>query len=461
MTRRDLLAIPAAAAFAAEHLNRAPISNGNLTVKLPQAGPVRLPNGITVLAVEDNRLPIALVRFQVEGAGAIYSPRPGVAELTAEMLREGAAGRSGKQIVDEAARLGTVLSSSAPAGAEVATMEGSGLTSRVFDWIDLLTSLVLHPTFPADEFSGVRQRMLVLARLRVTRPANVAQDRAYELIFGSHPAARFTPPPASLATITPEMLAAWHRERYTPGNLVVSCIGRVRSAAFASHIEKRLGSWKAPDANVVLPPNPLPATARHIVLIDRPGAAQTELVIGGLLFDRRDPDWFPMLVMNSVFGGGISSRLVRILRYEKGYVFSVQSIATASRFPGVWQVRAATRTDATADSIAIVLEQLRRLSEEPIPSAELEAAKRGAVGNFALNLEQPAQVLTQSYLRHRYGFSTDYRERYPAKIMAVTSGEAQAVAQKYLAPDRAHLVAVGDAARIRPALEKLGKVETA
>ena len=256
MTRRDLLAIPAAAAFAAEHLNRAPISNGNLTVKLPQAEPVKLPNGITVLAVEDNRLPIALVRFQVEGAGAIYSPRPGVAELTAEMLREGAAGRSGKQIVDEAARLGTVLSSSAPAGAEVATAEGSGLTSRVFDWIDLLTSLVLHPTFPADEFSGVRQRMLVLARLRVTRPANIAQDRSYELIFGSHPAARATPPPESLASITPEMLAAWHRERYTPGNLVVSCIGRVRPAAFASHIEKRLGAWKAPDVNATLPPNP-------------------------------------------------------------------------------------------------------------------------------------------------------------------------------------------------------------
>ena len=143
MNRRELLAMAATGAFAAEHLNRAPISNANLTVKLPQAEPVRLPNGITVLAVEDNRLPIALVRFQMEGAGSIYSPRPGVAELTAEMLREGAAGRSGKQIVDEAARLGTVLG----------TAKGSGLTSRVFDWIDLLTSLVLHPTFPADEFS--------------------------------------------------------------------------------------------------------------------------------------------------------------------------------------------------------------------------------------------------------------------------------------------------------------------
>ena len=458
MTRRALLAMAATGAFGAEHLNRAPISRENLKVKLPEAEPLKLANGVTVLAIEDNRLPIALVRFQMEGAGSIYSPRPGVAELTAEMLREGAAGRSGRQIGDEAARLGAVLSSSAAAGAEVATAEGSGLTSRVFEWIDLLASLVLHPTFPADEFSGVRERLAVLTRIRGSRPASIALDRAAQLTFGSHPAGRVVAP-ESLAAITPEALAAWHRERYTPGKAVVSCIGRVRPAAFVSHVEKILGAWQGTEANVVLPPNPEPAKARRIVLVDRPGAAQTELVIGGLLFDRRDSDWFPMTVMNSVFGGGLSSRLVRILRNEKGYVFNVQSIVTSSRFPGVWQVRAGTRTDATADSIAIILEQLRRLCEEPIPAAELEAGKRAVVGNFALNLEQPAQVLTQSYLRHRYGFSVDYWERYPAKMMAVTSGEAQGVAQKYLAPERAHIVAVGDAARIRGALEKLGKVE--
>jgi zinc protease len=379
-----------------------------------------------------------------------------VAELTAEMLREGAAGRSGKQIADEAARLGAVLSSSAPAGAEVAIAEGSGLTSRYSEWVDLLAGMVLHPSFPADEFSGVRQRTIVVARLRTARPALIAQDAAYRLIFGSHPAALAVPPPESLASITPEMLAAWHRERYTPGKVVISCIGRVRPSSLVSQLEKLLGAWKAPDANVVLPPNPQPAAARRVVLIDRPGAAQTELVFGGLLFDRRDPDWFPMSVMNSVFGGNQGSRLMRILRNEKGYAFSVLSMMSASRFTGVWQVRAAVRTDATADSIAIVLEQLRRLCDEPIPAAELEAAKRGVVGNFALNLEQPLQVLTQSYLRYRYGFSVDYWERYPAKMMAVTSGEAQAVARKYLAPDRAHIVAVGDASKIRGALQKYG-----
>jgi predicted Zn-dependent peptidase len=101
------------------------------------------------------------------------------------------------------------------------------------------------------------------------------------------------------------------------------------------------------------------------------------------------------------------------------------------------------------------------MCEEPIPAAELEAGKRGVVGSFALNLEQPAQVMNHSYLRYRYGFSPDYWERYPAKIMAVTAGEAQAVARKFADPSSALIVAVGDAARIRTGPEKFGKVETA
>ncbi|HTP36622.1 MAG TPA: pitrilysin family protein [Candidatus Acidoferrales bacterium] len=459
MTRRELLAMAAASASAAEHLNRAPISREALTVKLPEAEPVKLANGVTLLAIEDNRLPIALVRFQVEGAGPVYSPRPGVAEMTAEMLREGAAGRSGKQIGDEAARLGATLRSSAQSGAETATVDGSGLTSRFSEWLDLLTSVALHPSFPADEFTSLRQRLIAGSRLRLTRPAAIASGTAQRLILGPHPASVDSVSPEGLAALTPEMLGAWHRERYTPAKMVVSCIGRVRPAAFSSQMEKLIGGWRAPEANVTLPPNPQPATARRIALVDRPGAQQTELVIGGLLFDRRDPDLFPMSVMDMVLGATSGSRLFRILRNEKRYVFNVQSVWAATRFPGFWQVRAGTRADATQDTIAIVLEQLQRLCNEPIPAAELESAKRAVIGNFALNLEQPATVLNQSYLRYRYGFSLDYWERYPAKINAVTAAEAQAVARKYLDPSRALIVAVGDAAKIRGALEKFGKVE--
>jgi zinc protease len=459
MTRRELLAMAASGAFAAEHLNRAPLSHENLTVKLPEAEPVKLSNGVTLLAIEDNRLPIASVRFQIEDAGAIYSPRSGLAECTAEMLTEGGGGRSGKQIADEAARLGATLSSSAPVAAEAATADGSGLTGHFSEWLALTTAVVLHPSFPADEFSAVKQRWRVRARLRVTQPSTLADDTLHRLIYGSHPAAVIFPSGESLATITPEMLAQWHRERYTPAKTIVLCIGRVRTSAFASQMQKLLGGWHAAEANVTPPPPPQPASARRVALIDRPGAAQTELAIGGLLMERRDPDFIAMVVLNGVLGGTVSSRLYRILRDEKGYSVNPGSAYGAFRFPGFWRVKAAMRTDATADSLAIVLEQLRRLCEEPIADDELERAKSNAVGSFALRLEQPAQVINQSYLRYRYGFSADYWDRYPVKINSVSAAEIQAVAQKYLAADRAQIVAVGDAARIRPALDKLGKVE--
>jgi len=175
--------------------------------------------------------------------------------------------------------------------------------------------------------------------------------------------------------------------------------------------------------------------------------------------ERRDPDFVAMGVLNGVLGGGISSRLFRILRDQKGYSFNPGSVYSGYRFKGFWRIKAGVRTDATADSIAIILEQLRRLCDEAIPAAELDASKSNAVGNFALRLEQPAQVINQSYLRYRYGFSADYWERFPAKVNSVSASETQALAQKYLSPGRAHVVAVGDGARIRGTLEKLGKVE--
>jgi zinc protease len=461
MTRRNLLALAATGAFGAERLNRAPISHETLKLNLPQAEPVKLSNGVTVLAMEDNRLPIATVLFQIEGAGSIYSPKPGVAELTAEMLTEGAGARSGKQIGDEAARLGALIAASAPSAAETVTVDGSGLTSRFDEWLDLLTSVVLHPTFPADEFAGVKQRRIVQARVRSTSVTPLAVDTAQRALFGSHPAAVTSPPAEALARLTTDALAAWHRERYTPAKAVIGCIGRIKPAAVVSKLEKLLSGWNTPSVNATLPPNPPPLSTRRVVLVDRPGAAQTELVIGNLIFDRRDPDWFPLSIASVILGGSLSSRLTHILRYEKHYVLNVQNIYTATRFSGFHHVRTTARTDATIDSVSIILEQLKRICDEPVPAAELDAGKRAVVGNFALNLERPGTILNQSYLRYRYGFSLDYWDRYPAKMMAVTSAETQAVAQKYMDPNRVLIVAVGDASKIRSGLEKFAKVEMA
>lgn len=459
MTRRTLLAL-AASAFAAERKNRAPISHETLTLKLPEASPVKLSNGFTLLAIEDNRLPLAWVKFQVDGAGEIYESRPGLAQATAEMLGEGSKERSGKQMIEEASRLGATFNTGTFSNRETATLEGSGLSSRFDEWLALLAEILLHPAFPGDEFNGMRQRWLVNLRMRAAQPGPLAQDRLTRLTYGSHPAAgRDDPPPEALAQLTPEMLAAWHRERYTPANTVLSVIGRVRTSHVESQVEKLFGHWKSSEAKFSLPAQPVPSIRRRVVLINRPGAPQTQIALGGLLFERRDPDFFPLEVLTQVLGNGGTSRLSQLLE-ETGRAVSVSCEYGTAHFTGYWRVKAAMRTDSTASVLEIILAQLRRLCDEPVSSAELDDAKTSVVGRFALDLEQPSQVINYSYQRYRYGFSADYWERYPAKINAVTPAEVQAVAQKYFNPDRAHIVAVGDAARIRATLAKLGPVES-
>jgi len=458
MTRRNWLALAAAGAFAAEPKNRVPISRDPLVVRMPDAEPVRLANGITILAMEDRRLPVATVAFRIEGAGEIYASRPGVAALTAAMLTEGAAGRSGKQLIEAASRAGASLSTVADPGTEMAGVDGAGLATGWAEWFELMCGVVQKPSFPADEFQGVRQRWE--AGLRMQRPAALADRRLLEMVYGKHPAAIGYPAGAALASLTPEMLTAWHRERYTPSNTVVACIGKVRASEFRAKAENLLGSWSGPNVSPALPPPPEAPAARRIALIDRPGAPQTEIQIGALLFDRRDPDYFPMLLLNRVLGNGMGSRFVRILRREKRYAFATGSGFTARRFAGIWRGRATVRSDAAMDSLEIMLGQMRQMCDDLLPPQELEEAKRSAAGTFALTLEEPKELLENCYLRFRYGFSADYWERYPAKIEAVTAGEIQAAARRYLNPERLQIVLSGDVSRWRGALEKLGTVES-
>jgi zinc protease len=454
-----MLALAAAGAFAADRKNRAPISRDVLKVKLPEAEPVTLSNGMTLMVLEDNRMPLAYVRAQMEGTGMIYAPHPGLAELTADLLLAGAGTRSGKQLVEEAERLGATFSSQASAGAETALVDASGLTSRFNDWLALLADVLMRPTFPADDFNILRQRLVVGLRLRRAQASSLAEDLTNRMIFGTHPAGVSYPAPEALAGLKHDMVTTWYRERYAPATTVVSVIGRVRGSSVKSRVEELFGGWKTPAPKITLPPPPQPATQRRIFVIDRPGANQTQISIGGLLFDRRDDGFFPMSILNSVLGSGASSRLFRIMRSEKGYAYDIVSGFGASRFPGYWRVRAGVRADATGDAVATILGEIQKLCDQPVSAFEIDEAKGALIGQYALRLEQPVQVIGYSYLRFRYGFSSDYWDRFPEKMGAVSASEIQALAQKYMNPAVAQIAVVGDAARIRADLAKFGPVE--
>jgi zinc protease len=444
-----------------ERKNRAPIPHDVLRVKLPKPVEAKLKNGLTVLIVEDHREPIVSVQLQITGAGALFDPPnlPGLAKITAEMLREGTKSRTSRQIAEESDTLGATLSAASEFGSSVTTFRASGLSQNFDSWFSLALDVLLNPTFPADELEKIKQRLRVQLSQQRTAPNFLVDERFNRAVFGDHPAAIVSPTAESVAAMTTEALVRWHRERYAPQNAILGIAGDVRAADLIPKLEKQLAVWEPSNRKDSFSARPLPASARKVYLIDRPNSVQTTIALGNIAIDRRSPDYIPMVVMNHILGGGPAARLFLNLREEKGYTYGVSSNFTARRYPGPWRAGGNMRTEVTAGALTEFFNEIRRIRDEKVSEAELADAKRAITARFALSLEQPTETLNFAIVQKVYGFPTDYWDSYPAQVMAVTSDDVQRVARKYLDPDTMQLVAVGDGRKIKSILEKYGPLE--
>jgi predicted Zn-dependent peptidase len=444
-----------------ERKNRAPVSREILQIKLPKPIEAKLKNGLTVLILEDHRAPYINMQLHIGGAGALFEPAnlTGLANVTAQMLREGTKSRSSVQIAEEIDRLGASLGAGSSFGSPDVVLSASGLSDNFDAWFALAADVLLNPSFPADELEKLKQRQRVQLREQRSAASFLLNERFNRAVYGEHPAAHVSPTRESLDALSQEALIKWHRERYAPQNAILGIAGDVRAKDLIAKLEKRLAGWKKSEIKQEWPRSPAAATARKILLVNRPNSVQTTVALGNIAIDRRSPDYMPMVVMNDVIGGGASSRLFLNLREEKGYTYGVYSDFSALRYPGPWRAGGNMRTEVTEGALVEFLSEIRRIREEIVPSEELEERKRSIAASFALSLEQPTRVLNFAITRKQYGLPADYWDNYAARIMAVTAEEVQRVARKYLNPDTLQLVAVGDANKIKAVLEKYGAVE--
>lgn len=444
-----------------ERKNKAPISKDVLQVKLPRPMETTLPNGLTVLILEDHRFPTAVAQLNVRGAGALYEPAsmPGLAGMTAQLMREGTTTKNSKQIAEEVDRLGAFISSSAPFGQVGAGMTASGLSENMDQWMGLMTDVLLHPSFPADELANVKQRSKANLQQQRSNPSFLANERFSKALYGNFPAATVSTTIEALDAITPEALAKWHHEHYVPQNSILAIAGDVNPAALLSKLKQWLGGWQRTDSSVTLLTSGAPATAKKIYLVDRPNSVQTTLYLGNLALDRKSPDYVTLTVLNRILGGTGAARLFMNLRENKGYTYGAYSNFTALTYAGPWLAYSDVRTEVTDGAMTEFINELTRIRTESVPSMELEEAKRSIVAGFALSLESPQTVIGYAVTRKIYDFPADYWDKYPAQIMAVTSDDILRVAKKYIDPATMQIVAVGDASKIKPVMEKYGTVE--
>lgn len=443
-----------------ERKNRAPVSKEVLRVKLPKPVEATLDNGLTVLILEDHRFPVVNVSMQISGAGPIFDPadKPGLANLTAQMLREGTKTRNSRQIAEEVEKLGATLGATSGFGSTASNITASGLSDNFDSWFGLMADVLMNPTFPAEDFGKLKARLKTALMTQRTQPSFLSEERFRRVVYGNHPASVYSTNLAALEAFTPEMLAAWHRDHYVPQNAILGIAGDVKAADVIAKLKGALAGWKRTDYKEVLPPSAKPATEGKIYLIDRPNSVQSTITMGNIAIDRRHPDYIPVVVMNSIVGGGASARLFLNLREEKGYTYGVYSSFNPLKYATPWSAGGDVRTEVTEGAMTEFMKELNRIRDEKVGADELEEQKRSIVASFALSLESPQTLLNYSITRKIYGLPDDYWETYPAKIMAVTADEVQRVARQYVNPQTQQIVVVGDAKKIKPILEKFGTV---
>ncbi|HEY7499196.1 MAG TPA: pitrilysin family protein [Vicinamibacterales bacterium] len=439
---------------------KAPVSNDVLKVKLPKAQQATLANGLTVMVLEDHRLPRVSFQILVPGAGGYYDPAAmvGLSGYTAQMMREGTKTKSSQQISQELETMAANLNVGSGASGTMATVSGAALTENLDRLLDLTADVLLNPSFPADEWDRMKTRALTNLTQQRSLPQFLSQERFSKVVFGDHPAGRISATPETLNAITRDAMIECHRTRFVPDHALMAFAGDITLAEARKLAETKLGAWKKAGVPKPSVTEPAPVGAAKVYLVARPDSVQTSLVVGTQSMRRTDPDYIPLWVANRVLGGTMG-RLFRHLREEKGYTYGIGSGFSATLHKGQWSASTNVRTDVTDPALGDLMSEIALMRSTPVPEKELADAKRAIVAGFALSLESPEQLLGYYVQNWMYNLPADYWDTYPSKISAVTAAEAQAAAAKYFDPAKLHIVAVGDATKIAELLKKRGSLE--
>ncbi len=433
-------------------------------ILIPTPRETTLANGLTVVVVEDSRLPLVSYRLAFRVGGAFDPPElPGLTDLLAGLLPEGTESRSSKELADEVARMGASLS--AGANSDYTIVAASALAQFNDQIMDLMAEVVLEPSFPENEVELAKQNTKESLRQQRAQPSFLASEMVSRVMFGDHPYSVVAPTPESIDRFSRDEFVEFHRAKLVPNSAVFIVVGDVRHDEILNRVESLFSAWQRGEDVVANFPAPPVRTRRIAYLVDRPGSAQSNIVVANSGITRTNPDYFPMLLMHTVLGANASSRLFMNLREDKGYTYGAYSNLDARRTAGTFRATAEVRSPVTGGSLKEFLYELDRIRNERVSEKEIADAKSYLTGVFPIRLETQEGLTDQLVQIKMLNLPNDYLENYRDRVQAVTGEEIQRVAQKYVKTDEAALIVVGDGAsvleQIKPYAEDIEVYNTA
>jgi zinc protease len=420
-----------------------------------------LPNGLRMAVIENHELPLVAVRFGFLGGSFLDAPgKEGGWELMINALREGTTMRSGSNIAEAFADLGTSFDWGAPPASGAPTF--TTVTSAWQPALKVVAEILMYPSFPADAVNRLQTAQANAASR--PRPEQLPLRIVSAALYGrDHPHTRaMLVTDSSVRALTHEDIVGLYASYIRPQNTVIVIAGDVTPAAARAAVEKAFAGWQRTEKIVTskaLPPTTQPAPAT-IYLRDFPGAAQTVLMTGVMVPSRASADGAALEVVNSILGGASAgSRLYDALRTNHGLSYSAPSLFQWRPEPqsATWIITPTVPTAKTDTAVTEIVRVLRELhGDRPITEAELEFSRRNLTVNLPNQLETVESQASNALMLLKNGLPLTFNTEYVARINALTLSDVQAAASKYIDPDHLIIAVVGDRAKLEAPLRATG-----
>lgn len=450
-----MLGVVSAVPSAAQYPTRPPSPTELRAMRLPPFGEGTLSNGLQIVVVENHRLPLVSISLTMP-AGTSYDPpgKKGLASLTSDLLLRGTTTRSADDIAEEIEYVGSTLNTSV--GADFFSLSTTVLKEHVDLAFGLMGDVLLHTTFPQEEVELTRTRILSGLRAQEAQPDFLADKYFNAALYGDHPYGR-SATSASLGSMTREDVVAYAAERLRPGGSILVIAGDLSLSEARDLADRHLGDWTGAATDTRVGDVP-PASPTEIVLVHRPGSAQSNILVGNLTMRPGDPEYYAAVVANKILGGGTDARLFLILREQNGWTYGAYSDHNRPQGFGRFQVNTEVRSAVTDSAVVEILHQLRRLRTERVPDDEIQGARGFLVGSFPLSIQTPQQIAGQVRSARLLGLGDDYLRTYRERLAAIDADDVMQVSQRIMRPDSAVIVVVGDGPRIHDGLAAIAPV---
>lgn len=433
-----------------------PAAGAATPVRFPRIARERLDNGLRVWTIPYGAIPVASVTLLIaRGTGDDPARLHGLASLTGDLLDEGAGDLDAIGLAEAFARVGAQLD--IDVGPDTTTVSCSGLARSLDRTLDLIGSLVCNPRLDASDFARVRE--LRVNRLRqLSRSAGTVADRALvTAVFGEHAYGHGAlGTTAMLGAMEVDDARAFWQSHFGPSVATLIVTGDVVSADVTAAARRVFDRWDRPVAPSMRGSGSTVADPR-ILLVDRPGAAQSELRIGHVAPARSTPHYHALVVLNALLGGQFTSRINRRLREEKGITYGARTTFDFRQLAGSFSCDTSVQTDATAEAVADILAEFNAVRESPVSEDELSAARASLTRGYVRNFETAGQIARAAAQLALHELPDDTFDRFVPAVEAIGREEVHQAAGVCVRPAEATVVVVGDADACAEPLRSIGR----